>query len=197
MKRLTGSLFFVIMSVALFVAGASLSSDRSAAQGSPQGPPNGLGVQVLNVPLPVTGTTTTTITGTVPVTGTVNVVSGETPFFQSSVPTCDALNRCFVKFPAVPAGMRLRVTRIHGAFYNSNVEAFVALDLNDLNGQVFVTPVHPFAAAYLGTALSFNEATDVVFAAGQTPIVEMGTAGTFNPTTFNRLGITGVLQNVP
>jgi hypothetical protein len=150
------------------------------------GPPNGLGVQVLNTPLPVTGD----------ITGTVKAKIVSTPFFQSSVPTCDATNRCSVKFPAVPTGKRLRVTRIHGALYFSNDEAFVALDLDNLNGQVFVVPVHPFAAAYLGATLSFNESTDVVFTAGQTPIVEMGTGGRFFTSSFNRLGITGDLQDV-
>src|SRR5262249_21631407 len=146
-----------------------------------------------------TGTVTTTSTGTTTVTGTVNakIVPTSTPFFQSSVPTCDVLNRCFVKFPAVPTGKRLRVTRIHAAMYLTNIDAFVALDVDGLNGQVFVEQLHPFPAAYLGPTLSFNEATDVVLTAGQVPFVEMGTGGTFITSSFNRLGITGDLQDAP
>ena len=195
MKRINGLLFFAL-SVGLVITGMVLNSHHVAAQA---GPPNGLGVQVLNTPLPVTGTVTTTISGTTNVAGTVNakIVPTSTPFFQSSVPTCDVLNRCSVKFPAVPTGKRLRVTRIHGAMFFSNVEAFASLDLNDLNDQLFVEPVHPFNAAYLGPTLSFNDATDVVFTAGQVPIVEMGTGGTFIKSDFNRLGITGNLEDAP
>jgi hypothetical protein len=73
---------------------------------------------------------------------------------------------------------------------------FVALDRNDFSTNVFVRPLTPFAGAYLGFTLSFNEAADVVFEAGETPIVEMGTAGTFDRNSFNRLGITGELLDV-
>jgi hypothetical protein len=41
--------------------------------------------------------------------------------------------------------------------------------------------------------LSFNTSTDVVFEAGQTPILEIGTTGTFFADSRNRLGITGEL----
>jgi hypothetical protein len=193
MKNIHNRLLFFTLSVALVIIGMVLNSHHVAAQGDPKGPPSGLGVQVLNTPLPVTGAVTTTVAGTV----NAKIVPTSTPFFQSSLPTCDALNRCFVKFPAVPVGKRLRVTRIHGALYSSNVDAFVALDLNDLNGQVFVEQLHAFPAAYLGFTLSFNEATDVVFTAGQVPIVEMGTGAMFTSTNFNRLGITGDLQDAP
>ena len=67
--------------------------------------------------------------------------------------------------------------------YFSNVDAFVALDI--------------FPAAYLSTVLSFNEETDAVFTAGQVPIVEMGTAGTFVVSIFNRFSITGDLEDAP
>src|SRR5215471_9244969 len=116
MKKINNRLLLFALSVALVIVGMVLNAHHVAAQGDPKGPPGGLGVQVLNTPLPVTGAVTTTITGTV------NAKIVSTPFFQSSVPTCDVLNRCFVKFPAVPAGKRLRVTRIHGAMYLTNAD---------------------------------------------------------------------------
>src|SRR5262245_52414675 len=68
-------------------------------QGGGQGPPP-FGVEVVNVPLPVTGTVT--------------AKSAQTAISQVNKPTCDSINRCFVTFPAVPVGKRLRVTRIFG-----------------------------------------------------------------------------------
>jgi hypothetical protein len=187
-----GARFGVVVGVAglLFVARSASAQAKPAGPAGPAGPPNGLAVQVLNTPLPVQVNTP------LEVTGTVNVPSqSRSFFFQSSVPTCDASNRCSVTFPAVPAGKVLRVTRIHGALYFSNVDAFVALDLNNLNGQLFVKPLTPFSGAYLGPTLSFNESTEVIFTAGQIPIVEIGTGTSFNQNTFNRLGLTGELIN--
>jgi hypothetical protein len=170
---------FLLLLVLLF---ATALTPAALAQGPP-GPPNStLGVKVVNTPLPITGTVTATVTPKL--------------FFELSAPTCDVTNRCFVKFPAVPANKILRVTHIQGAFFNTTIAAFVALDLNDFNTNVFVRPLTPFPGAYLGFTLSFNEAVDVVFKAGETPIVEMGAAGPFNVNSFNRLGITGELLDI-
>jgi hypothetical protein len=164
---------FLILAIGAGVAAAQ----PPQAQGPPTVP-----VQIVNVPLPVTGA----------------VLARLSPelFFQSSAPTCDALNRCFVKFPTVPAGKRLRLTRIHGAMYFSDRDAFVAVDINDLNHQLLIRPLPLFPAAYFGPMLSFNEATDLVFEAGQTPLVEVGTSSEFPPNAFNRLGITGELITI-
>lgn len=166
------------------------------------GPPSGLDVNVVNTPsVNVTNTPSVTVTNTSanPVqvtgtlTGTVTTTVAQNRITQSSEPTCDVLNRCFVKFPAVPANKLLRVTRIFGTMYFSNVNAFVALDRNNLDGQLFVRPLAPFNGAYLGTTLSFNEDTDVVFKGGEIPIVEIGTSGTLVVSGFNILGLTDEL----
>jgi len=165
------------------------AASPSAAQGqNPKvaGPEGGLGVQVLNTPLPVTGT----------VTGSVTAQITQKLYYHSSGPTCDAVNRCFVKFPAVPANKLLRVTHVHGAFFFTDANAFVSLDRNDLNTNVWVLPLTRFTAAYLGATLSFNEATDLVFEPGEIPILELGTTGTFVANTFNKLGITGELIDI-
>jgi hypothetical protein len=202
MEKLRNKLI-VLAAVAVLAAVGTLmtSHPAKAADGGPTVTIGG------PLPLPVTVTGPSAITGTValapgssvlvnnPSTNPVHVKMLSTPFFQSSAPVCDAVNRCTVTFPVVPPGKFLRVTRIHGAMYFLNADAFVALDLNNTNGQLFVMPVHPFNAAYLGSALSFNEATDIVFTAGQVPIVEMGTTGSFVTTSFNRLGITGDLED--
>jgi hypothetical protein len=186
MKRST------VLGAAVLLASALLVTQTASAQGksaSPAGPPNGQGVQVLNTPLDVHVLNTP-----LQVTGTVNVPSqSRSFFFQSSVPTCDLLNRCSVTYPAVPAGKILRVTRIQGLLFLATANAFVALDLNSLNTQLIVKPVTLFPAAYFGQTLSFDEATEVIFAAGQIPIIEMGTTGTFNSNPFNRLGLAGEL----
>ena len=164
----------------------TLPPSAEAQQKEPAGPPEGLGVQVLNTPLPITGT----------VTGNVTATITPTMYFSLSKPTCDISNRCSVTFPEVPAGKILRVTHIHGNLFNTNAPAFVALDMNNFDTNVFVRQLAPFAGAYLGATLSFNEATDVVFEAGQIPIIEVGSTVAFNQTTFNRVGITGELLDV-
>ena len=186
------------MGCTLFGLVTALAPAASAQQqDKPAGPPGGLAVQIVNTPLPVH-----IADGAVPVTGNVTAtVAGEVTakiaptnlFFQTKAPTCDLANRCFVKFPAVPDGKVLRVTRITGALFNTNADAFVALDLDNFATNLFVLSVKPFGGAYLGPTLSFNADTDVVFEAGQSPIIEMGTTGTFDKNSFNRLNLTGEL----
>ena len=181
-----------IMLALLVTAGVAFAAHPAAAQGNQPPPPN-LGVTVLNVPIPVTQSGTWSVT----LAGTPLVEVAQTPVSESVAPTCDAVNRCFVQFPAVPEGYRLRVTRLHGALFFQTADAFVALDRDNLNTTLFLAPIVRFPAAYNGTVLSFNIDTDFVFGPGQRPIVEVGTAGTFGSSSFNRLGLTGEFVRVP
>src|SRR5262245_48246041 len=64
--------------IVLAVIGSIINSHQAAAQG----PPNGLSVNIINpVPLPVTGT----VTGTVGVTGTVDLASGASVHVNNTV----------------------------------------------------------------------------------------------------------------
>jgi hypothetical protein len=54
-------------------------------------------------------------------------------------------------------------------------------------------PANAFAAAYYGAAFVFNEQVDVVFEAGEAPVLELGTTGRLVDDTFNKMTVTGVL----
>lgn len=145
---------------------------------------------------------TVTVNGTVATTqsGTWTVNLAEAPYFYSVAPTCDFENRCSVTFPAVPAGAILRVKRLHGIMFHDSFDAFVSLSINSSSsGTVFAFPLPHFDAAFSGDVLSFNTDTEVVFTAGQSPVLVIGTspANTFATSPFNRLGITGTLSAAP
>ena len=176
----------------MLTAGVALSPRLAAAQ-RPDPPPPNLGVTVLNVPIPVTQSGTWNVA----LTGTPLVEVAQTPVSESVRPTCDALNRCFVSFPAVPAGYRLRVTRLHGVLFFQTADAFVALNRDSLGAVVFVAPLVRFSAAYYGNStLSFNIDTDFVFAEGEVPIVEVGSVANLGTNQTNRLGFTGEFVRV-
>ncbi len=125
------------------------------------------------------------------------------PYFVSGQPSCPFLNECFLTGTAVPAGKRLRVTRIQGALLSqSSVVAnttFAALQpQGDQFNKYVIFPITPFNAAFYGTSLGFAFETDVYFEAGQTPEIQIGTSftGNFDSGLGTRLTIVGYLVDV-
>jgi hypothetical protein len=99
------------------------------------------------------------------------------PYEHAVTPARPLTNVYRADFPAVPAGRRLKLTRISGwiQFVDaSNLGAFVSIN-NPGTGQPRVAfPLSSFIAAYFGRVYSFDIETDFIFEAGQSPRVEMG-----------------------
>jgi hypothetical protein len=126
------------------------------------------------------------------------------PYEFEVAPTRPFLNVYHADFPAVPAGKRLKLTRISGFIWSvnsSNSGAFVAV--NDPGGTFARVgfPIFHQPMAYWGTTYSFNIGVDYVFEAGQSPRVEMGvsagTGGLPNPSpTVTRFRAHGYLVDL-
>jgi hypothetical protein len=118
------------------------------------------------------------------------------PYFHTLTATCPFLNQCLGQFPAVPAGKRLRLTRISGFFRFSNINAFVTLGIQGASSPMFAFPLTPFSGAYYGALLSFNEEVDVYLEAGQSPVLEVGSGSTFATFLPNVLTLSGYLVDL-
>jgi hypothetical protein len=121
-------------------------------------------------------------------------------YSHSLAPTCPFLNGCYATFPAVPVGKRLLLTNVRAMFFSTNTQAIVAVHRNGTNSPLLAFPVSPFPGAYYGPVLSTNQDVEIVYEAGETPILEIGVpagvGGIFNDSR-NRLGLTGYLVSVP
>jgi hypothetical protein len=63
-----------------------------------------------------------------------------------------------------------------------------------------VYPIAPIDGFHYGAILSTNQAVDLVFAAGESPVLELGIAtqqGGITAHPSNRLGVSGYLVDVP
>ena len=189
MSMLKRYLALVVTVVLLLIGINALKPQQVGAQG----PPQGLGVQVLNTPLAVTGSTTVSGSVDASQSGDWKVSVAQHVFYQSAQPTCDVTNRCQITTPTVAAGKRLRVTRIQGFARDVNFDAFAVLNLDGVGGghEIVATPLKPFAAAYKGFVLSFDQSTDAVIEAGHTATLELGAASSFTGPV--KLSITGEL----
>jgi len=173
--------------LALSALAGLTAANTASAQQQVVGPPGGLAVEVVG--------------GTLDVAGEVTV--NENIYSALAEPECDATNRCYAYFPAIPAGQALRVSRVHGNFFSSAPAGFVALRTGSHSSvpgeSLIMFPVSSFSAAFEGGVLAFNQDTDVIIAAGQQPILVLGTlAGDDIGTDVrNRVGITGTLIDVP
>ena len=124
------------------------------------------------------------------------------PYEFSITPSRPFQNVYYADFPAVPAGKRLKLTRISAWIANantSNTGAFVAV--NDPAGD----PRLGYAIgisnhAYWGNVYSFQIETDYVFEAGQSPRVEMGvnafSGGLPTPGQFTKIRAHGYLVDL-
>ena len=123
--------------------------------------------------------------------------SGQTLYGHTIGTTCPFLNLCTATFPAVPAGKRLEVKFIAawvrtgdptstgiGSLHADNVTATTVR---------LLFPISAFAAAYYQAAFVFNEQVNVVFEAGEAPVLELGTSGSLIDSPFNKMTVTGVL----
>lgn len=124
------------------------------------------------------------------------------PYGGTLTPTCVFTNQCLAEFPVVPAGKRLRVTAI-AAFVRSNSSSaahLFALHRNDGAGGNIISLVTmpPIGAAYYGPVASTNQAVDVMFEAGERPILEVGLGAGLGGITASatRLTLTGYLVDV-
>lgn len=124
------------------------------------------------------------------------------PYGGTMVPSCTFSNQCSATYPTVPAGKRLRVTEI-AAYVRSNTSSgshLLALHRNDMSGvnAVYLTMMPPMNAAYYGPVASTTQAVDVIYEAGEVPIVELGLGAGFGGITGAnaRLTLTGYLVDV-
>jgi hypothetical protein len=115
------------------------------------------------------------------------------PYSYSMAPSCPFTNSCTATFPAVPAGKRLRLTNVRAMFLSTNATATLTVHVNLANSPLIAFTVAPFAGAYWGTLLSANQTVDLVFDAGQSPVLDFGSTSTIHSDTRNRLGVSGVL----
>jgi hypothetical protein len=118
------------------------------------------------------------------------------PYFVSAVPSCPFLNQCELAGPVVPAGKRLRVTRLEGILIGQTTSIHFALMLNDAFHPVLMFPAQLMAGAFFGSVVSFNQEVDFFFEAGQTPILEVGNAISIVVDERNRLTIVGYLVDI-
>jgi hypothetical protein len=120
------------------------------------------------------------------------------PYFVSGPPTCPFGNECEIVGPVVPAGKRVRVTRLEGFFINTSVNGFAALELNDDNHPVVMFPVVLFAGAFFGQVFAFNQDVDFNFEAGQTPLLVVGVPGlsSIGVDARNRLSMAGYIVDL-
>ena len=120
------------------------------------------------------------------------------PYFVHQAPTCPFTNECYVAGPAVPAGKRVRVTRVEGMLFGQTATIIAVLSLNGDLAPVRMFPSFPFAQAFFGTGVSFNEEVDFFFDAGQTPFLAVGATSpnTVSSDSRNRLTIAGYIVDV-
>jgi hypothetical protein len=204
MERLKLRMMYLVGLTIVAVAATLTFQSPAGAQGtsSPVGPSAGLGVHVLGGTVQVSG-------GVVGVSGAVAAAQSgewvvrtvEQAYTEDMRPSCGFGNRCVAVFTAVPADMSLRVTNLHGVLTTGN-DAFVALRTADnisVATMIFAERIVSINGGFYGGLLTFNTATDIIFTAGQTPVLEIGNAaGVGLPdNAANLVGITGTLISAP
>jgi hypothetical protein len=178
---------------ALLLMNLASAAGPSLAQANASGPPNGLNVNVLNTPLPVTGT----VSGQVSVVGMPNVVVTNTA--ATAVPTRDlnsparqpymffgscestSSNSCQIKTAPVPAGKRLVLQQVNGSmqlFGTALPQAFTVF----LSGGGYLSTLPRPISSFSGLSnFSINETVLAYVDAGQNITVQ--------PSCFNGFSI--------
>jgi hypothetical protein len=120
------------------------------------------------------------------------------PYTMQMPPSCAFTNQCVAVFPAVPAGKRLRVTNVSALFFFANFDGLLAVHVGAAHDLAVIFPVPPVAAAYYGSVGSTSRPVDLVYEAGEAPMLEYGTspANTIFSDSRNRLGLSGYLVDV-
>jgi len=103
------------------------------------------------------------------------------PYEHVVTPTRPFGNAYIAEFPAVPAGKRLKLTKITGLIRfvdSANVGAFVSVNnpAPTADAPRLIVPLSQFGAAYYGQVYSFSIDVDYIFNAGEAPRVEVGVA---------------------
>jgi len=117
------------------------------------------------------------------------------PYIVTGVPTCPFGNDCFIAGGTVPAGKRVRVTRIEGAFLNQVGDMFFALHLNTDRNPIAIFPAPAFNGFFFGNVVGFSQEVDYYFEAGQAPVLEVGCSAinTISTDSRNKLTIVGYI----
>jgi hypothetical protein len=119
------------------------------------------------------------------------------PYFVQAQPTCPYSNECLVAGPVVPAGKRLRVTRLEGMILLQVPNVIVYLSVNNDNAPVVLFPSSVFNQSFFGSGVSFNQEVDFTFEAGQAPYLCVGTSGgAVSADHRNRYTIAGYLVDI-
>lgn len=118
------------------------------------------------------------------------------PYYVSAQATCPFTNVCWLNGTAVPAGKRLRVTQISGVIRNQSTSVIAYLSLNVDTDPLVMYQYSPFNMAYFGTGVSFSQAVDFYFEAGQIPVLAFGTPAGQTTSVANKLTITGYLVDI-
>jgi len=191
----------------------------SLAQGGPpQGPPGGMGVTILNTPIPVTGTvqvvnppnapasTTVTNQATNPVPTSDVDNPGRIPYqsIQRTDTTCFGTDPlCQVFFPPVPSDHRLVILHVSGLVgaqtKPTQVNIGAGRQRTTSDGRVRVDSLTDFARQAFTVDTSFDQSVLLYFDAGDIPGVdalteEVNGASSVN-ITFMKINLSGYLIN--
>lgn len=123
------------------------------------------------------------------------------PYSHFLTPTCPFANVCIAEFPVVPAGKRLRVTQFSVLSIGvTSTTGIVVVNRNAAFSPLLVFPAERVNTAYYGsTSLVGTFAVDLIFEAGERPVLELGvpaSAGGIPANPANRHGVTGYLVDV-
>lgn len=117
------------------------------------------------------------------------------PYTQRMVPTCSFTNQCTATFPVVPAGKRLRITSVQVMMFNDNFPAFLGVHPGSGLPLAVVFTLNPMPGYFYGNLLSTSQAVDLIYEAGESPLLEIGcsVANTFSADSRNSMGVSGYL----
>ena len=117
------------------------------------------------------------------------------PYTQRMVPTCSFTNQCTASFPVVPVGKRLRITNVQAIFFSANFPAFLAVHVGPSQQIALAFAVNPTQGFFYGSLLSSSQPVDLIYEAGETPVLEMGcnAGNTFLADSRNSMGVSGYL----
>jgi hypothetical protein len=119
------------------------------------------------------------------------------PYLVSAKPNCPFGNDCFISGTTVPAGKRLRITRIEGALLGQAGDTFAALHIDTDRNPVAIFPTPVFNGFFYGTVVGFSHDVDYYYEAGQTPVLEIGCSAvnTISTDSRNKLTLIGYITD--
>lgn len=121
------------------------------------------------------------------------------PYAYTLAASCFFSNVCQASFPAVPAGKRLRLTGVRAHFQGTNVNGAFVVNRNFINNPLASFPIAPFDGGSYGPILAANHTVDLIFVAGEMPVLELNLVANPSGVAFhpnNRFGVTGYLVDV-